>query len=146
MALTFIDIDKMLLPDSIVLPLLWLGMLLNINGTFTDLNSSVIGATIGYLSLWSIYWAFKLITGKEGMGYGDFKLFALFGAWFGWQYLAMTILLSSVAGAVIGITILTLKGKDKNIPIPFGPYLAVAGWVTLMWGEQINTAYLSYLS
>ncbi|NRA69987.1 MAG: prepilin peptidase [Gammaproteobacteria bacterium] len=145
-ALTFIDIDKMLLPDSIVLPLLWLGMLLNINGTFTDLNSSVIGATIGYLSLWSIYWAFKLITGKEGMGYGDFKLFALFGAWFGWQYLAMTILLSSVAGAVIGITILTLKGKDKNIPIPFGPYLAVAGWVTLMWGEQINTAYLSYLS
>lgn len=144
-ALTFIDIDKMLLPDSIVLPGLWLGILLNLNGLFTDLDSSIVGAVIGYLSLWSIYWAFKLLTGKEGMGYGDFKLFALFGAWFGWQYLPITILLSSVAGAVIGITILAIKGQDKNIPIPFGPYLAIAGWVTLMWGEQINHAYLSYL-
>lgn len=144
-ALTFIDIDRMLLPDSIVLPMLWLGILLNLGGLFSDINSSVIGAVAGYLSLWSVYWAFKLITSKEGMGYGDFKLFALFGAWFGWQYLPMTILLSSVAGAIIGITILAIKGQDKNIPIPFGPYLAIAGWVTLMWGEQINNAYLSYL-
>lgn len=145
-ALTFIDIDKMLLPDSIVLPVLWLGVLFNINGLFADLTSSIVGTMIGYLSLWSIYWAFKLVTGKEGMGYGDFKLFALLGAWFGWEYLPMTILLSSVAGAVIGIAILALKGQDKNIPIPFGPYLAIAGWVTLIWGEQINQAYLSYLS
>jgi len=143
-ALTFIDIDKMLLPDSIVLPLLWLGILLNLNGMFTDLPSAVIGAALGYLSLWSIYWGFKLLTGKEGMGYGDFKLFALIGAWFGWEYLPMTILLSSVAGAIIGISILAIKGQDKNIPIPFGPYLAIAAWVTLIWGEQINQAYLSY--
>ena len=143
-ALTFIDIDIMLLPASIVMPLLWLGILLNLNGMFTDLSSAVVGAVIGYLSLWSIYWAFKLLTGKEGMGYGDFKLFALIGAWFGWQYLPMTILLSSVAGAIIGISILAIKGQDKNIPIPFGPYLAIAAWVTLMWGEMINQAYLSY--
>ena len=145
-ALTFIDLDKMLLPDSIVLPLLWLGLIINLNGLFTDINSAVIGAAIGYLSLWSIYWAFKLLTGKEGMGYGDFKLFALIGAWFGWQFLPVVILLSSIAGAIIGITILVIRGQDKNIPIPFGPYLAIAGWITLIWGEQINNAYLGYLS
>ena len=145
-ALTFIDIDKMLLPDSIVLPMLWLGILLNLDSLFVDINSSIIGAALGYLSLWTIFWGFKLVTGKEGMGYGDFKLFALFGAWFGWQYLPTIILLSSIAGAVIGITILAVRGQDKNIPIPFGPYLAVAGWIVLMWGEQINNAYLNYIS
>ena len=145
-ALTFIDIDKMLLPDSIVLPMLWLGILLNLDSLFVDINSSIIGAAIGYLSLWTIFWGFKLVTGKEGMGYGDFKLFALFGAWFGWQYLPTIILLSSIAGAVIGITILAVRGQDKNIPIPFGPYLAVAGWIVLMWGEHINNAYLNYIS
>ena len=145
-ALTFIDIDKMLLPDSIVLPMLWLGILLNLDSLFVDINSSIIGAALGYLSLWTIFWGFKLVTGKEGMGYGDFKLFALFGAWFGWQYLPTIILLSSIAGAVIGITILAVRGQDKNIPIPFGPYLAVAGWIVLMWGERINNAYLNYIS
>ena len=145
-ALTFIDIDKMLLPDSIVLPMLWLGILLNLDSLFVDINSSIIGAALGYLSLWTIFWGFKLVTGKEGMGYGDFKLFALFGAWFGWQYLPTIILLSSIAGAVIGITILAVRGQDKNIPIPFGPYLAVAGWIVLMWGEHINNAYLNYIS
>jgi len=142
-ALTFIDFDTMLLPDSIVLPVLWLGIIANINVLYTDLTSAVIGAMVGYLSLWSIYWLFKLVTGKEGMGYGDFKLFALIGAWLGWQALPVTILLSSLIGAIVGISIMAIRGQDKNIAIPFGPYLALAGWVAMIWGEQINQAYLN---
>lgn len=144
-ALTFIDFDTMLLPDSIVLPVLWLGLFCNNLMLFTDLQSAFIGALAGYLSLWSIYWAFKLITGKEGMGYGDFKLFALIGAWLGWQYLPLTILLSSVVGAVIGIALMINRNKDTTMAIPFGPYLAIAGWIALMWGEEINQAYLGYM-
>lgn len=144
-ALTFIDFDTMLLPDSIVLPILWLGLFCNSLGLFTDLQSAFFGAVAGYLSLWAIYWGFKLITGKEGMGYGDFKLFALIGAWLGWEYLPLTILLSSVVGAVIGITLMLSRGKNTNMAIPFGPYLAIAGWIALMWGENINNAYLSYM-
>jgi len=144
-ALTFIDFDTMLLPDSIVLPVLWLGLLCNNFGLFTDLQSAFFGAVIGYLSLWSIYWAFKLLTGKEGMGYGDFKLFALLGAWLGWEYLPLTILLSSVVGAVIGIALMLNRGKKTDLAIPFGPYLAIAGWIAMIWGEQINNAYLSYM-
>lgn len=143
--LTFIDFDTMLLPDSIVLPILWLGLFCNSEMIFTNLHNAVIGAIAGYLSLWSIYWAFKLITGKEGMGYGDFKLFALIGAWLGWQYLPLTILLSSVVGAVIGIALMINRSKDTTMAIPFGPYLAIAGWIALMWGEKINHAYLGYM-
>lgn len=142
-ALTFIDIDKMLLPDQLVLPILWLGLLLNVGELYTPLHSAVIGAAAGYLSLWSVYWLFKLLTGKEGMGYGDFKLLALMGAWLGWSSLPLIILLSSLAGAVIGIAMILLRGKDRNIPIPFGPYLAIAGWIALMWGEPISRFYLN---
>lgn len=144
-ALTCIDFDTMLLPDSIVLPMLWLGLAVNVSGGFVDLNSAVIGAMAGYLSLWSIYWAFKLLTGKDGMGYGDFKLFALIGAWLGWQALPVTILLSSIVGAIIGISIMVIRGQDKNIPMPFGPFLAIAGWIALLWGNDINRAYLNYM-
>lgn len=143
--LTFIDFDTMLLPDSIVLPILWLGLFANTGGLFTDLNSAFFGAVAGYLSLWAVYWSFKLLTGKEGMGYGDFKLFALIGAWLGWQYLPLTILLSSVVGAVIGIALMVSRNKGREMAIPFGPYLAIAGWIALMWGEQINNAYLGYM-
>jgi len=142
-ALSGIDIDHQLLPDNITLPVLWLGILLSLFGIFTDPVSSIIGAMAGYLSLWSIYQLFKLITGKEGMGYGDFKLLALFGAWFGWQYLMIIVLISSLVGAIIGISMMIILGRDKNIPIPFGPYLAIAGWIALLWGEAINTAYLT---
>ncbi len=141
-ALSMIDYDHKLLPDNIVLPFLWLGLLININGVFTDLQSSVIGAIAGYLSLWSIFWLFKLITGKEGMGYGDFKLLALFGAWLGWQYLLQIVLLSSLVGAILGISLVLIFGRDRSLPIPFGPYLATAGWISLLWGEEINQAYL----
>jgi len=144
-ALTFIDLDTMLLPDSIVLPILWLGLFANSAMLFTDLNSAFFGAVAGYLSLWAVYWSFKLLTGKEGMGYGDFKLFALIGAWLGWQYLPLTIILSSVVGAVIGIALMLNRDNKRNIAIPFGPYLSVAGWIALMWGEQINNAYLRYM-
>jgi len=140
--LSLIDFDVQLLPDSITLPLLWLGLLLNLNGLFTDLSSAVIGAVSGYLALWSVYQLFKLVTGKEGMGYGDFKLLALFGAWFGWQFLPQIILISALVGAVIGVSLILLLGRDRNIPIPFGPYLAVAGWIAMLWGEEINHAYL----
>lgn len=143
-ALSFIDIDHQLLPDSITLPLLWLGLFLSLFTIFTDMHSSIIGAIAGYLSLWSVYHVFKLITGKEGMGYGDFKLLSVFGAWLGWQYLPLIILLSSLVGAVIGISMIVFGDKDRNIPIPFGPYLAVAGWLALLWGEKINTLYLHY--
>lgn len=142
-ALSGIDIDHQLLPDNITLPVLWLGLLLNLFGIYTDITSSLIGAMAGYLSLWSIYQLFKLVTGKEGMGYGDFKLLALLGAWLGWQYLVIIILLSSLVGAIIGISMMIILGRDKNIPIPFGPYLAIAGWIALIWGDAINAAYLT---
>jgi len=143
-ALSMIDYDHKLLPDNIVLPFLWLGILMNLNGVFTDLSSAIIGAVAGYLSLWSIFWLFKLITGKEGMGYGDFKLLALFGAWMGWQYLFQIVLLSSLVGAIAGIVMIIVLGRDRSIPIPFGPYLATAGWISLLWGEEINQAYLRF--
>lgn len=143
-ALTLIDFDHQLLPDSIVLPMLWLGLILSLFNIFTDSHSAIIGAAAGYLSLWIVFQLFRLITGKEGMGYGDFKLLGLFGAWFGWQSLVQIILLSSVVGAAVGISLILVRGRDRNIPIPFGPYLAAAGWISLIWGEQINAAYLSW--
>ena len=141
-ALTFIDVDTQLLPDSITLPLLWLGLLFNLFGTFADLPSAVIGAMAGYLSLWSVYWCFKLATGKEGMGYGDFKLLAALGAWLGWQILPLIILLSSLVGAVIGIALIVLAKRGRNVPIPFGPYLATAGLLALFWGKDLTQSYL----
>ncbi len=143
-ALSFIDIDHQLLPDSINFPLLWLGLFLSLFSLFTDAHSSIIGAIAGYLSLWTVYQVFKLATGKEGMGFGDFKLLAVFGAWLGWHYLPLIILLSSLVGAVIGISMIVFVKKDKNIPIPFGPYLAAAGWLALLWGDQMNTLYLNF--
>ena len=141
-SLAFIDIDHQLLPDVMVLPMLWAGLLLNLAGTFTSLPNAVIGGVVGYLSLWSIFHLFKLITGKEGMGYGDFKLYALFGAWLGWQSLPLIILLSSFIGALIGIALIVWRGRDRAQPLPFGPYLAAAGWVAMLWGEQIMARYL----
>ena len=144
-ALTGIDFDTQLLPDAITLPLLWLGLLLNLFGTYTDLTSAVIGAMAGYLSLWSVYWLFKLVTGKEGMGYGDFKLLAAIGAWLGWQILPMTILLSSLVGAIVGIGLILLARHGRNVPIPFGPYLAAAGLLALYWGKDLTASYLQLL-
>ena len=145
-ALTFIDIDKMLLPDQLTLPLLWLALLFSLSdAALVSPAQALTGAAVGYLSLWSVYWLFKLLTGKEGMGYGDFKLLAVFGAFLGWQQLPLIILLSSVVGAVVGITLLTIQGKDKATPIPFGPYIAAAGWIALLWGEQLTQGYLRYL-
>ena len=141
-ALTVIDFNEQLLPDDITLPLLWCGLLFSYYGTFTDLASAVIGAMAGYLSLWSVYWLFKLLTKKEGMGYGDFKLLAMLGAWLGWQMLPIIVLLSSLVGAVVGIGLIALRGRDRNIPIPFGPYLAAAGWLALFWGHDITRYYL----
>lgn len=143
--LTFIDFDTQLLPDDITLPLLWAGLALNVTGTYTDLTSAVIGAMAGYLSLWSIYWLFKLLTGKEGMGYGDFKLLAAIGAWLGWQVLPLTILLSSLVGAVVGIALIVLAKRGRNVPIPFGPYLATAGIIALFWGKPLTQAYIGIL-
>jgi len=144
-ALSFIDLDTQLLPDPITQPLLWLGLLLNLGGTYTDLASAVVGAAAGYLSLWSVYWLFKLVTGKEGMGYGDFKLLAAIGAWLGWQILPLTILLSSVVGAVVGIILVVFRRHGREIPIPFGPYLAAAGLLALFWGAPLTSAYLGML-
>ena len=141
-ALTFIDFDTQLLPDAITLPLLWAGLLFNLSGTFVDLHSAVIGAIGGYLALWSVYWAFKLTTGKEGMGYGDFKLLGALGAWLGWQMLPLTILLSSLVGAVVGIALIVLAKQGRNVPIPFGPYLAAAGMIALFWGKDLTQSYL----
>ena len=143
-ALAFIDIDTQLLPDSITLPLLWLGLLLSLDGGFASPRDAILGAALGYLFLWTIYQVFKLITGREGMGYGDFKLFALFGAWLGWQALPMILILSSVVGAIIGLALLARRGQDRHTPLPFGPYLAAAGWIALLWGETINGAYLQW--
>jgi len=142
-ALTFIDFDTQLLPDDITLPLLWLGLLFNLNSGFTDLNSAVIGAMAGYLSLWSIYWIFKLVTGKDGMGYGDFKLLAAIGAWFGWQLLPAVILLSSILGAGIGIALIVLSKRGREIPMPFGPFLAIGGIAALFLGPELAHFYLS---
>ncbi|MCX4190770.1 prepilin peptidase [Methylophaga sp. OBS3] len=141
-ALTFIDIDEQLLPDSITLPLVWLGLFFNLFGQFTDLQSAVIGALAGYLSLWSVYHLFRIVTGKEGMGFGDFKLLAALGAWLGWQFLPVIILLSSLVGAVVGISLVLFFKHQRSQPIPFGPYLAAAGWLALIWGETINNTYL----
>jgi leader peptidase (prepilin peptidase) / N-methyltransferase len=141
-ALTFIDADTTLLPDDITLPLMWLGLLLNAFGVFTDIQSAVLGAALGYLVLWLVFWAFKFITGKEGMGYGDFKLLAAICAWLGFQMWPVVILLSAVAGSVVGIIGIVVKGKDKGAKIPFGPYLAAAGFIALIWGPQLNAWYL----
>ena len=145
MALTFIDLDTQLLPDDLTLPLLWLGLLFNLGDTFTDLPSAVIGAMAGYLALWSVYWLFKLATGKEGMGYGDFKLLAAIGAWLGWQILPLTILLSSLVGALVGMALIVFARHGRNVPIPFGPYLAAAGVIALFWGESLTNHYLGAL-
>ena len=144
-ALCFIDLDTQLLPDSITLRLLWLGLLLNLGSTFTDISSAVVGAAAGYLALWSVFWLFKLTTGKEGMGYGDFKLLAAIGAWLGWQVLPLTILLSSLVGAMVGIALIVLRKHGREIPIPFGPYLAAAGLLALYWGKPLTEAYLGLL-
>ena len=141
-ALTGIDLDTQLLPDQLTLPLLWIGLLLNIFGLFARLPDAVIGAAAGYLTLWSVYWLFKLITGREGMGYGDFKLLGALGAWFGWQALPMLLLVSSVVGAVVGIAILVVQKKGRNTAIAFGPYLAIAGLITLFFGGKLQTAFL----
>jgi leader peptidase (prepilin peptidase)/N-methyltransferase len=146
LALTWIDVDTQLLPDDITLPLLWLGLLFNLSGTFIDINSAVIGAITGYLALWSIYWLFKLATGKEGMGYGDFKLLAAIGAWLGWQMLPLVIMLSSVVGAVIGIALIIAARLGRNVPIPFGPYLAGGGVIALFWGQPLTHGYLQLFS
>lgn len=137
-ALTFIDLDTQLLPDDITLPLLWLGLLLNVNQMFVPLQEAVLGAAAGYLALWSIYWLFKLATGKEGMGYGDFKLLAALGAWMGWTMLPAIILLSSLVGAVVGISLIVFRRHGRNQPIPFGPYLAIAGLLAMMHGHEVT--------
>ncbi len=143
--LTMIDFDHQLLPDDITLPILWLGLIVNYFGLLTSLESAVLGAIAGYLILWSVYWLFKLLTGKDGMGEGDFKLLAALGAWLGWQALPQIILLSALVGAIVGSSLIIIKGRDKNIPIPFGPYLAGAGLIALLWGDQINQIYGSAL-
>ena len=142
--LTVIDLDHQLLPDNITLPFLWLGLFLSLSVVFVDSQASIIGALAGYLVLWTIFHLFRLLTGKEGMGYGDFKLLAMLGAWLGWQALPVIILLSSVVGAVVGISLILLRGHDRSIPIPFGPYLAAAGWLALMWGEELTQTYLNW--
>jgi len=145
-ALAFIDFDTFFLPDSITLPLLWTGLLFNLGGTFTDLNSAVVGAAGGYLALWSVFWAYKLVTGKEGMGYGDFKLLAAIGAWLGWKMLPLVILLSSLVGAVIGLGLIAFARHGRDVPIPFGPYLVIAGLTALFWGEPLTRQYLNLFS
>lgn len=142
--LSFIDFDRQLLPDAITLPVLWTGLFLSLFNIFTDSVSSILGAIFGYISLWLVYHVFRLATGKEGMGYGDFKLLAMLGAWLGWSLLPAVVLLSSLVGAVIGITMVAVFRHDRSIPIPFGPYLAIAGWIALMWGHDINAAYLHF--
>jgi leader peptidase (prepilin peptidase) / N-methyltransferase len=149
-ALSGIDIDLQILPDNMTLPLVWLGLLITLAGIAPDaglppdMRSSIIGAVAGYLSLWSVYHAFKLLTGKEGMGYGDFKLLAALGAWLGWQMLLPVILLSALAGSVIGVGNILIRGRDRDLPIPFGPYLAIAGWIALVWGEELVGTYMRF--
>ena len=151
-ALTFIDIDHQLLPDSLTLPLLWIGLFLSLWGTpsvpafTTDVRSSLIGAMAGYASLWSVYHLFRIATGKDGMGYGDFKLFAALGAWLGWKMLIPVILIASVVGAVVGIAMLTLRRQNRATPIAFGPFLAAAGWLILMFGNRVVSGYLNWFT
>ena len=145
-ALTFIDIDTQILPDDLSLPLLWMGLLLNLNGTFVPLADAVIGAAAGYLSLWCVFWLFRLATGKEGIGYGDFKLLAALGAWLGWTMLPLIVLLSSAIGAIVGLLLILLRGHHRDKPIPFGPFLALAGLVALLYGEALLKLYLGNLS
>ena len=144
-ALTFIDIDTQILPDDLSLPLLWMGLLLNLNGTFVPLADAVIGAAAGYLSLWCVFWLFRLATGKEGIGYGDFKLLAALGAWLGWTMLPLIVLLSSAIGAIVGLLLILLRGHHRDKPIPFGPFLALAGLVALLYGEALLKLYLGNL-
>lgn len=144
-AISGIDFDKMLIPDEIVLPLIWVGLLFNMAGTYTDLSSAVIGAIAGYMILWCFYWGFKLCTGKEGMGYGDFKLTACFGAWLGYKMLGIVIIGSALVGALIGITAMLVKNKGKSKPIPFGPYIALAGFIGMLYGEKINDWYIQFV-
>lgn len=143
--LTLIDFDTQLLPDSITLPLLWFALFINLFEIFVAPQTALIGALAGYLSLWSVFWLFKLVTGKEGMGYGDFKLLAAIGALLGWKMLPLVIMLSALVGATIGLTLIIIKGRDKNTPMPFGPYLAIAAFIALIWGEEINLAYLQFV-
>lgn len=152
-AITFIDVDHQLIPDSLSLPLLWLGLLLSLfhpvagsERLFIAPTTALAGAMAGYLSLWSVYHLFRLVTGKEGMGYGDFKLLAALGAWLGWQALPMIIILSAAVGAVVGITLTLLRGRDKNVPMPFGPFLAAAGWLAMMYGPQIRSGWLNLVT
>jgi leader peptidase (prepilin peptidase)/N-methyltransferase len=142
LALTMIDADTQLLPDDLTLPLLWAGLIVNLWGTFVPLTSAVIGAVAGYLSLWAVYWIFKLIRGKEGMGYGDFKLLAALGAWLGWQMLLPIIISSAFVGAVVGIALMVRFGRGRNVPMAFGPFLAAAGWLMLMFGHEVIANYL----
>jgi leader peptidase (prepilin peptidase)/N-methyltransferase len=144
-ALSFIDIDHMLLPDQLTLPLVWLALIAATMNITISPSDAIVGAAVGYLSLWSVFWLFKLLTGKEGMGYGDFKLMAVFGALLGWEYILQIVLLSSVVGAVIGSIQLAVQGKDSATPIPFGPYIAAAGWLALLFGQSIQTWYLGLL-
>jgi leader peptidase (prepilin peptidase)/N-methyltransferase len=151
-AISMIDADTQLIPDSIVLPLMWVGLAMSLfhpmnsaNTLFIAPSDAIVGAMAGYLTLWSIFWLFKLVTGKDGMGYGDFKLLAALGAWLGWQQLPMIIMMSAVVGAVINITLILARGKDRSIPIPFGPYLAAAGWITMIWGETIKNTYIDLM-
>ena len=144
-ALTFIDADTQLLPDQITQPLIWLGLLANLVGLFTDIQTAIIGAVVGYFSLWTVYWLFKLVTGKEGMGYGDFKLLAAIGAWLGWQMLPLVILLSSLVGAIVGVSLIVFARHARSQPIPFGPYLAGGGIIALLWGQDLTQAYLNWL-
>ena len=143
-----IDVDHQLLPDNITLPLLWLGLLASavLPGALVSPRDAVLGAAVGYMSLWSLYWAFKLLTGKEGMGYGDFKLLGTLGAWMGWQSLLLIVILSSLVGAIVGISLLVFRGRDRNIPIPFGPYLAGAGFIALLWGDTFKQLYIQMLT
>jgi leader peptidase (prepilin peptidase)/N-methyltransferase len=144
MALSFIDAEHQILPDSITLPFLWFGLCVNLAGVFTGLSAAVLGAVSGYAALWIVYHAFRLLTGKEGMGYGDFKLLGALGAWLGWQQLPLVILLSSLIGAVVGLVFILAFGRDRRLPIPFGPFLCVAGWVAMLWGDQLTRAYLQF--
>jgi len=142
-ALSGIDFDHQLLPDRITQPLLWLGLVLSLGGFFTTTEDAIIGAAAGYLSLWLVFQGFRLLTGKEGMGFGDFKLLAVFGAWLGWQILPQIVLISSVVGALLGGTLMLRRRHERNQPIPFGPFLAIAGWIALMWGDEINQVYMT---
>jgi len=151
-AIAMIDADTQLIPDSIVLPLMWLGLAMSLfhpmpgaDSLFISPRDAIVGAMAGYLTLWSVFWLFKIATGKDGMGYGDFKLLAALGAWLGWQQLPMIIMMSAVVGTVINVTMIVAKGKDRSAPIPFGPYLAAAGWITMLWGETIKNTYIDLM-